>query len=38
MTLSVIDNSYDFCYNKAYIQKAAFIQKLVKSLIDTALG
>jgi hypothetical protein len=38
MTLSALDgNSYDMCYRTSYIQKAAFIQKLLKGIVETAI-
>ena len=37
MTLSAIDTSYDVCYTKSYIQKAAIVQKILKGVVDSAL-
>ena len=38
MTLSALDGSaYDMCYRTSYIQKAAFIQKLIKAVVETAI-
>jgi len=38
LTLSTIDDSYDVCYRNAYIQKAAFAQKLLKGIIEAAIS
>ena len=38
MTLSAMDgNSYDMCYRTSHIQKAAFIQKILKAVVETAM-
>jgi hypothetical protein len=38
MTLSALDgNSYDMCYRTSHIQKAAFIQRILKAIVETAL-
>ena len=37
MTLSVIEGVFDVCYNKAFIQKAAYCQKIVRCLVETAM-
>eukprot|EP00347_Sterkiella_histriomuscorum_P018855 403343913 len=35
--LSMIDNSYDVCYSKTYIQKAAQVQAIIKDIIKISL-
>lgn len=32
MQLSILENTYDFCYPKPYIEKAGFIQSLVLNI------
>jgi len=37
MTLSVIEGVYDVCYDKAFISRAAYCQKIVKCIVETAM-
>ena len=37
VSLSAIDNGFDVCYRKDYIDKAAFIQRILKCLAHAAV-
>ena len=36
-TLKAVETGYDLCYNKAYIEKTALAQKLIKALVEVSM-